>query len=529
MTRTAVAPADERLLVLAPTGRDGPLTCALLGKAGFSCHVCADMNELCDCLEKEGAAALVIAVEVLGRSAAARLFDLLSRQPSWSDIPIIVFTGETSHASLGPLLVQWLDRLGNVTLLDRPVRPITMVSAVKAALRARHRQYQAREELLRQERAVSARDQFLAMLGHELRNPLSAILMAIELIDRSSAEEAQRPRTIVRRQLGHLSRLVDDLLDVARVTTGKIVLQRAPVELNDLVERCVQSILAQAGAQRLEITFQRAPRPVSVDGDPVRLEQILANLMTNAVKYTPAGGHVDVSLQSREGFAVLRLADDGVGIAPDMLPRIFDLFAQAEGTLDRAKGGMGIGLTLVRSLIELHGGSIQAASPGLGQGSVFTVRLPLRAAAQSSAPRDEEADLAAASVSHSVLLVEDNDDSRELLQSFLAGVGHRVTAVADGLSGVERAVTSRPDVLIVDIGLPGLDGYGVARKVREVLGDGAFLIALTGYGQPEDRRLALEAGFDLHFTKPVDLQGMKRLLGRSALRAQDAGSRAPLP
>jgi signal transduction histidine kinase len=518
MTIPVISAADERLLVLAPTGRDGPLTQALLRKAGLPCDVCVDMDDLCHRLENEGAGALLMAMEVLGRAESVKLRATLSGQPSWSDIPILLFSGETTHPRRPEALTNLLDVLGNVTLLDRPLRPITMVSAAKAALRARHRQYEARDELVRQARAVQARDEFLAMLGHELRNPLSAIAMAIEMMERAPGGDLQKPRAIVRRQARHLARLVDDLLDVSRVSSGKIVLKRAPVDFGELVERCLQSVGAAVKTQRLEMNFSRVPTALVVDGDSVRLEQIVMNLVTNAIKYTPPGGHIDIHVESAEGGAVLRVKDDGSGITSDMLPRIFELFAQAEATLERSKGGMGIGLTLVRTLLELHGGTIEAESAGLGKGSTFTARLPLRQTVDSPAESPPESSRISVSISHSVLIVEDNDDSRELLQSYLSQAGHRVDAVGDGLKGVDRAVEVKPKVVIVDIGLPSLDGYGVARRVREYLGASPFLIALTGYGQPEDRRLALEAGFDLHFTKPIDLGGLKRLLSQPDLR-----------
>ena len=513
---------EERFLVLTPTGRDGALTSALLSKASLSCHVCKDLAELCECFERDGAAALLIAEEVFVNGSLPRLTELLARQGSWSDIPVLIFTGKPATLSPRPSTAHLLSSIGNVTLLDRPLRPVTMISAARTALRARRRQYDARAELYAQQRAVRERDQFLAMLGHELRNPLSAITMALNL---EGDNRLSKYREIVRRQVGHLTRLVDDLLDVSRVTSGKIVLRREEVELRALIKRCIGALAQNLNnGTTLQQLYVDGPS-VWVSADPVRLEQVLNNLINNAIKYTASGGTIEVSVDSEQDKAVLRVRDTGVGLAPEMIDRVFDLFTQVEGSLDRAKGGMGIGLTLVRSLIGLHGGTVEAASAGLGQGSLFTVRLPrlvgrteeldARAEERISEVSRRDSSGTIAVQRYDVLIVEDNEDSRELLAAILKKRGHRVFTAEDGPSGVEAALSRRPRVLLVDIGLPGLDGYGVARQVRAGLGKSVYLVAITGYGQPEDRRRALEAGFDMHLTKPVDIGAVDRLLSRS--------------
>ncbi|MEY4514696.1 MAG: hypothetical protein RLZZ450_6818 [Pseudomonadota bacterium] len=512
---------EERILVLAPTGRDAALTSTLLLKAGLTCCVCSNLTELCQRFEDEGAAALLIAEEVFVNGGHTRLGELLSKQSSWSDIPVLVFTGKAAGGGARPSTAQLLSFIGNVTLLDRPLRPVTMVSAARTALRARRRQYDARAELFAQQRAVRERDQFLAMLGHELRNPLSAITMALNL---EGDSRLSKYRETVRRQVGHLTRLVDDLLDLSRVTSGKIALRREQVELRALIKRCI-GVLAPNLANGTTLQQRNVDGPaVWVNADPVRIEQVVNNLINNAIKYTAAGGHIDVSVDGEDGLAVLRVRDTGVGLAPEMIERVFDLFTQVEGSLDRSKGGMGIGLTLVRSLISLHGGTVSAESAGLGQGSVFTVRLPLVIGAID--PRDEAAersndgqrkdDSGTVSVPRfDVLVVEDNEDSRELLATILKKRGHKVYTAEDGPSGVEAALSRRPRVMLVDIGLPGLDGYGVAQQVRAKLGKSVLLVAISGYGQPEDRKRAIEAGFDTHLTKPVDIAAIDRLLARS--------------
>ncbi len=515
--RAADGDPEERFLVVAPIGRDAALTCQLLGKAGMQARACANLDEMCDLLERDGAAGLLIAQEVLTPANVACLTRALAAQESWSDLPLLLFMGAEAAAGRMPSL-DVLAPLGNVTLLERPVRPVTMQSAASAALRARRRQYVARAELRTQQDAIRQRDQFLAMLGHELRNPLGAIVFAGELLGKQGAD-LERARTILRRQTAHLVRLVDDLLDVSRVTSGKIALERGPVDLGELVARSLQVAQTSAFASGLTLALARPAQPVIVDGDAVRLEQIVANLVQNAIKYTPAGGRVDAELVSAGAEAVLRIVDTGVGIASDMLPRVFELFAQAHGTLDRSQGGMGIGLTLVRSLVELHGGRVDVRSEGAGRGTELVVHLPLATAAPA-AVGDEPSAPAVAAVPHEVLVVEDNVESRELLIELLADRGHHVAAAADGPSGVALALAHRPAVALIDIGLPGLDGYGVAREVRAALGSSVYLVAMTGYGQPDDRRRATEAGFDMHLTKPVDIRALYQLLRRPDLASR---------
>jgi len=503
------------MLVLAPLGRDAALTLQLLGRAGIDGLVCTTIDEVCRRIDDEGAAGVLLAEETLAPAALAQLVELLARQPAWSDLPIVVFS--SPEGSLRRITAAVVARLGNVTLIDRPVRPITMISAARAALRVRNRQYALRDELAAQQLAVRRRDEFLAMLGHELRNPLSAILMAQEVRD-CGAIQPDKYRAILRRQSQHLARLVDDLLDVSRVTSGKIALHPGPVELGELAHRVAGSLEAASRAHGVDVEVTGADRPVVVAGDTVRLEQVVVNLVSNAIKYTPRGGGVAITIAADGGDAVLEVEDDGVGIAAEIMPSIFDLFAQAPSTLDRARGGLGIGLTLVRSVVELHGGTITAASDGIGRGSRFTLRLPRRDDAEQPAGATGTA-APAARTTRAVLVVEDNPDSRDLLRALLEDLGHRVEIATDGHEALDRAGDA--EVLVVDIGLPGIDGYEVARRVRAARGRSVYLIALTGYGQPDDRRRALDAGFDLHFTKPVDPAALCRVLDRPDLTALD--------
>lgn len=367
---------------------------------------------------------------------------------------------------------------------------------------------EARSERDRAERDSHTKNEFMAMLAHELRNPLGAIQSAVgllESVDQASAP-AVRARAVIARQVGHLSRLIDDLLDVGRVVSGKIRLDCHPLDMAEAVCQAVAGIAGDAGDRRIEVCSE----PVWVDGDAVRLEQVFANVVTNAVKYTPAGGRIRVTVRSDADDAVFSVEDSGVGIAPDLLPSIFDMFVQGETTLDRSRGGLGIGLTLVRRLVELHGGTITASSAGAGSGSTFTVRLPrvvnavTPPAAALPAPEPTP---------KRVLLIEDSRDAREMFRLLLEQWGHRVFEADNGRDGLEFMDREQLDVAIIDIGLPGLDGYEVARRMRaHPHGPAMALVALTGYGAPRDHERSLEAGFDHHLVKPVDFDELARLL-----------------
>jgi signal transduction histidine kinase/CheY-like chemotaxis protein len=357
------------------------------------------------------------------------------------------------------------------------------------------------------------KDQFLAMLAHELRNPLAPVQSAVDVIRARNVADpvVRRAREVIERQVRHLAHLLDDLLDVARITEGKIELRRTRVDLGALVADAVSAHRALADARGHRVTVTLPTAPVQVEADPTRLTQIVANLLNNAAKYTPPGGRIAV-VAAREGAdAVVRVTDDGIGIPAETLPRIFDLFAQGPDSLARSEGGLGLGLTVVRRLVELHGGSVTARSEGPGKGSVFVVRL--RPAAESPAPAHAEPRAAgSAAVPRHVLVVEDLDDAREMLRLTLELDGHRVTVAADGAAALEAVRASLPDVALVDIGLPGMDGYEVARRLRATAGARIRLVALTGYGQPDDRDRARQAGFDAHLVKPVDPDALARAL-----------------
>lgn len=365
--------------------------------------------------------------------------------------------------------------------------------------------------------AIARRDEFLAMLSHELRNPLGAVLNAAELLERTdgSGEQVRSASKIVLRQARQMARLLDDLLDVSRITQGKIEIRKEAVELTSLIEEVLQAVKPVVDARAHELILETGSEPLWVEGDASRLLQIQENLLINAAKYTPPGGRICLSIQRDGDEAVIAVEDNGQGIPPDMLNLIFELFVQGPKSLARQEGGMGIGLSLVRLLVELHGGKVTVHSAGKDKGSRFTVRLPLtkRRPVQSiSIPARELPGLR-------ILLVEDNDDSRTMLEQLLRLDGCQISTASNGIEGYQAIVRESPDVVLLDIGLPEMDGYEVARRVRSELLDRQIqLIALTGYGRVEDHAAIMAAGFDEHLIKPIHPGVLAEVLRQCAMQ-----------
>ncbi len=401
------------------------------------------------------------------------------------------------------------------------IREIQEVSDVLAEAGVEQRRHEAeRDELLRREQAARAiaeeanraKDDFLAMLGHELRNPLGAIRNAHVILQNPRADDGARARAtaVIGRQVDHLARMTDDILDATRAMTGKIVLQREPLDAAAAISEVVTELRGGI-AQQLREDLE----PVWIDADPTRVEQIVTNLVGNAIKYTPPDGHVSISLRREGDEAVLRVADDGIGMSADLVLRVFDPFVQGGRGLDRSHGGLGLGLTLVRQLVTLHGGTVSASSDGPDRGSEFVVRWPAiapRAAEPASAPRVDSVR------ARDILIVDDNDDARESLQAMFEIEGHRVRTARDATSALATMQSAPPEIAIIDIGLPTVDGYELARRIIRTL-EGSRrprLVALTGYGLPGDRERSREAGFDHHLVKPVELDELRAVLTLSA-------------
>jgi signal transduction histidine kinase/CheY-like chemotaxis protein len=388
--------------------------------------------------------------------------------------------------------------------------------AVEVAAR-RESEHRARRTA---EAANRAKDEFLALLSHELRNPLSAVRNAITSA-RLDPSTRDRALEIAGRQSEHLTRLVDDLLDVARITQGKIRLRRERVLLGAAAVRAIESARSFVEGRGHTLSLVSSGEGV-VYADPARLEQIIENLVTNAAKYTPPGGRIDVEIEHLGDKAILRVRDNGMGISADMLPRVFDLFSQGDVRLDHGQGGLGIGLTVVRRLVELHEGQIEARSGGPGQGSEFIIRLPALPMHEGNEPGGRPSSEIVPPAR--VLVVEDNPDAAESLQLLLELFGHRVRVVHDGPAAIAAVRAEAPDIAIVDIGLPGMDGYEVARHLREQPGlERTTLVALSGYGRDEDKQQAITAGFHLHLTKPIDADRLQALLADLPPRPAWAG------
>ena len=455
-------------------------------------------------------------VGLVGRAIA-------ERRALWTadilDEPSVVLTpefrrglaGAGLHAVLAvPLQVKG-EVIGVISTAHREIRTFSQAEidllqafADQAALAMRNVQLFAREQTARAEAEAAnhAKDQFLALLAHELRNPLAPIVTAAALLRRpdTSATVVAHSAGIVERQARNLARLLDDLLDVSRITRGRIELRLQTVSVADAVTSALEATRPLVDERRQTVSLVLPAAPLHVQADPARLEQIIVNVLNNASRYTPPEGAISVALSEERGEAVLRIQDTGVGMAEDVLPRIFELFVQGDQSLAHTSGGLGIGLTLVHRLVTLHHGRVQAHSDGPGRGSLFTIALPLSETSAGCAP---VVAVPARGPAAAVLLIEDNADARQSLRTLLEREGHRVDEAADGASGLARAEATEPDIVLIDIGLPGMDGYEVARRIRARRGAIPILVAITGYGQADDRRRSLEAGFDAHLTKPV--------------------------
>ncbi|NOT24960.1 MAG: PAS domain S-box protein [Acidobacteria bacterium] len=629
------------MLILAPTGRDGTLTGSVLERAGVGCVFCPGLQDLCEELG-HGGAAVLLAEEAVAQDESGCLTDWLAKQPSWSDLPVLVLARPGADSAAVALA---MDVLGNVTVLERPMRVAALVSAVRTSLRSRQRQYQTRDYLEERERSVQAqallaaivatsddaivsktmegtiltwnegaerlfgysadevigrpvtlvvppdrydeemsilarlrlgerldhfetvrltkdgrridvsltvsplrdasgqiygaskvarditqrkqaeaalrdvdrrKDEFLAILAHELRNPLAPIRNSLHILRLTSQQDAvgQHVGDMMERQVNHMVRLVDDLLEVSRITSGKIELRRERLDLAGIVRSSVETSrpLIEAVGHQLSVTF--TPEPLMVEGDPVRLAQVFANLLNNAAKYTDPGGHIWISTGRDGNWGAVSVRDTGAGISSEMLPRVFELFAQGEHLSERSQGGLGIGLTLVKSLLEMHGGSVEGFSEGLGRGSEFVVRLPLAAVHVVDVPRTCTREVPAPNLqARRVLVVDDNHDAAESMGMLLQILGAEVRVVYSGPEALESLSGYQPSAVLLDIGMPGMDGHEVARRIRQHPDfHDVTLIALSGWGQEEDRRRSKQAGFDYHLIKPADVNALQNLL-----------------
>ena len=513
---------EQRVLVVTPTQRDGEVTRSVLGQAGLVGTLCRSVEDLCEQLAL-GAGAILMTSESLKCDAIEQLIRTIAEQPPWSDIPIVLMQGGETPAAFQDLIRS----LGNVTLLERPAPIRSVVSAAQTAVRARQRQYQirdydqSREDSLANERSARAeaervshlKDEFLATLSHELRTPLNAIFGWAQLLkmDSSDPETVREGIEVIDRNVRMQTQLIEDLLDMSRIISGKVRLDVQSVDLPELISGAVESVRPAADGRSLRLEKVIDPSAGPVNGDPGRLQQVIWNLLTNAIKFTPKGGRIQVVLERVNSHVEIKIRDTGEGIDPEFLPYLFDRFSQADASTTRTHGGLGLGLSIVKSLVELHGGSIRADSAGSGKGSTFMVTLPIRAAQPAPAKQTHPRGSATAPAFDcqdrlngvKVLVVDDAPDAREVVRRFLEECG-AIAATAGSAEEAIRLLTEfQADVIVSDIGMPGRDGFDFIRTVRRE-GNRTPAVALTAFARPEDRIHSIEAGFQTHLPKPVE-------------------------
>jgi signal transduction histidine kinase/CheY-like chemotaxis protein len=545
MTKLDPDERDERVLILTPTGRDTSLTRRYLAEAGINVEACDGMEELCAKLSA-GAGAALISEEALTPEAMQYLVESLGQQPAWSDFPLVVLTGGgTAPANLGTLKA--LGEVGNMALVERPTRVVTLVSTIRSALRARRRQYQVKDYLEAEKRAQEAadaarkqaeaanraKDIFLATLSHELRTPLTAVLGWARMLRSVKMDEttAHHGLQVIERNAEAQNQLIQDLLDVSRIITGKLRLEVRPVKLIPVIEAAVDSVQQAVEAKTLELEVELDAGADLVRGDPDRLQQVIWNLLSNAIKFTPKGGSIGVRLERQGSDVQIKVSDTGQGIAPEFLPHVFERFCQEDGSTTRAHGGLGLGLAVVRHLVEQHGGTVSAESAGEHQGATFTVNLPITAVneqtweARSNAEQmggHAQLNGAGGLSGVHVLVVDDHPDARELLSMVLTYAGAEVVTAASAAKALEMLARRKPDVLVADIGMPEEDGFALLSRVRSLSseeGGNIPAIALTAYATEDDRRRALDAGFEEHFPKPVEPSELVAVVASLARRA----------
>jgi signal transduction histidine kinase/ActR/RegA family two-component response regulator len=539
------------VLIFCPTGQDAMLVARLFANASIAHRVCAAIDEL-DPQIAHFAGAVLIAEESLSVPVMRRITRLIDAQPPWSDLPFLVLTTPGADSEL---VRHAAALMHNVTLIERPARAATLVSAMHSALRSRARQFQLLGYLEQREKAIvqkdealaalrksdERKDEFLATLAHELRNPLAPIKNSVAVMRMKGDGDAQAnwARDIIDRQVNVLTRLVNDLLDVSRITRGKLELQRQVVPVKSVLDGALETSLPFIKSKGLDLALSLPADDVEFDVDRVRIAQAVSNLLINAVKFTSAPGTISLTALQEGDDIVIMVADTGVGIPPEDLSRIFELFVQGDSSRDRAQGGLGIGLTLVRQFAELHGGAISAQSDGPGRGSRFTLRIPCEQPAlvrpldgeQSTGERAPDGADAGATNGNGrgdktetvewgeraratrILVVDDNLDGAESLHQLLSLSGYDVRECHDGPSAIRATREFHPEVILMDIGMPGMDGYTAARAIRELPeGSDCLMIATTGWGRELDRSESAEAGFNHHFVKPIDMSRLGEVL-----------------
>ncbi len=515
--------SEERIIIMAPIGQDARAMAMLLEPEGFQPEIVSGPAQCCEKLSDAGA--VLLTEEALELPQVADLIDTLEAQPPWSELPLIVLTsgGESRLAKLLDLLAE---AAGSVTLLERPMSAATLLRSVQVALRSRRRQYQVRDLLERQqilrgeaEEANRIKDEFLATVSHELRTPLNAILGWATLIRQARADEHTLARAIetIERNAKAQAQLIEDLLDVSRMISGNLRLNVEQIDLVSVIKAAVDVVhpAVEAKGIQLDLDLDFVDR---LEADAHRLQQVVWNFLSNAVKFTGAGGRVQIRLEQVESQARITVSDTGEGIDPEFLPHIFEPFRQADGTSTKRSGGLGLGLAIARRLVEMHGGTISAKSEGAGRGSTFTLGIPMRPVHETlpALARTSEGSLLHTSSSDTdlpsltgvrILAVDDEKDTREMVKEVLEQFGANVLSAGSAREAFAALHDWNPDVIVCDIGMPGEDGYSLIRKVRQLESHrdrNTPAIALTGFARPEDRKCALAAGYQMFIPKPVE-------------------------
>jgi signal transduction histidine kinase/CheY-like chemotaxis protein len=511
-------PLVELVLVYAPIGRDGELSAQILERAGVWTRTCVTLEDLCTALEA-GAATAVVTEEALSTQALDRLAAVLSGQPKWSDLPVVLCSTGGDVGRVNALRTRALDGLGNVMVIERPMQTRTLLAAVHAGLRARRRQLALRDVFVELERSRSeaeeanrTKDEFLAMVSHELRTPLNAILGWSRMMTAGRLGEAQRERAIttIERNAVAQAKLIDELLDVSRIISRKLRLSLRALDWRSVVETTAHSMAPAAEAKGLALSVVVDPEPLPIMGDSDRLGQIVSNLVGNAIKFTPAGGRIMITLRNgNAGSAKLSVRDDGIGIREEFKAYVFDRFRQADGSRTRTHGGLGLGLAIVRHLVELHGGDVTVESEGVGKGTELTVTIPLLAEGALAVGGSDRPPQPALSTLAGirVVVVDDEQDARDLVTAVLEQAGAVVTSVGSAEEAMHAINERPPSLLVSDIGMPGEDGYALIARVRALpaeSGGRVPAVAVTAFTRDDDRARALRAGYTAHVAKPID-------------------------
>jgi signal transduction histidine kinase/CheY-like chemotaxis protein len=530
----AISNKENTVYVVAPTGRDAELICSILQRANIEVEVCHNVENLGNTITA-GAGAVLIAEEALNEMVTASLIGALGLQPVWSDLPVVIFSSSVRNAEA--ILQTFSDRI-NATVVERPIRITMLLSTVRGVLRARQRQYQTRDLLEQLELSDKQKDLFLATLSHELRTPLNSIIGWLQILKTKPREHRKLDHAldVIERNAKTQSEIISDILFVSRIVTGKLELKRQHVDVVEIVRDAVDIMRPLLDAKKISLEMRVEPGLTTVNGDPERLQQVFLNLLSNSGKFTKRCGSVSVSVQQAEDSVEVAILDSGRGIARDFLPFVFDRFRQADSTFTRRVGGLGLGLAIVRHLIDLHGGEVSAESEGRNRGATFTVRLPI---ARDTGP-------ATTSVNGfkprapgkngltglRVLLVEDDQDSQEMLSMYLQTHGVEIAAVETANDALNEVLRFKPEVVISDVGLPERDGYDLIHDLRDLpieQGGGVPAIALTGYASPQDRDRALAAGFQEHLSKPIDVEELVRVIRELITDRSRHGDDGPTP